>query len=108
MDRVWTEAEVLDLYIQTVGNPLDTDVNKEEEIQLFRELSKVEGLDDYLRDTMGEDIKRSFMAQDDVSRATIKGGYARTMYLRAMLKKIREKEEIDIHMAKRTEVVANT
>lgn len=106
--KKWTEAEVLDLYIETVGNPLNIDVDKDSEIILFKELAKVDGLDEYLRATMGEDIKRAFQSQTDVERAIIKGGYARTMYIRAMLKKVRENKEIMDFKGKRTETVAHT
>jgi hypothetical protein len=106
MAKKLTEQEAFEQYLGVIGNPMDVDLDKDETVRLFAELAKVDGIDDYLRDTMGEDLKRYWLAQDDLARAQVKGAYSRTMYFRGLLKKVREMQEIEVAKKKRTEVVA--
>lgn len=91
-----TQDEILDLYMETVENPLDTSTNKDEMYVLFTLLNGVDGFDEFLREMIGEDMKRYWLAQDDVSRGNIKGAASRSLYFRGVLKKVREMQEIKV------------
>jgi len=60
--------------------------SKTTETELFSRLAKVEGFNDYLRDTMNRDIRRNFNASSPIEQFTTKGGYARTVYFKSLLK----------------------
>lgn len=89
-----TQDEILDLYMTTVANPLESSTNKDEMYALFTLLNGVDGFDEFLREMIGEDMKRYWLAQDDVSRGNVKGAASRAIYFRGVLKKVREMEEI--------------
>jgi len=78
-------------------NPLDSTINKEEEAKLFQDISHIDGIDDYLRQTMGMDIVRYFNLPSDAEgeelRAQTKGAYNRTQYLRKLILRERAMEE---------------
>jgi len=78
-------------------NPLDSTIDKKEEARLFQELSHIEGIDDYLKQTMGMDIMRYFSVDSGASgediRAQIKGAYNRTQYLRKLILRERAVED---------------
>jgi len=106
MKKLLTEDEILDLYMQTYSDILEVEVTNEDTVAFFKALSKIPATNTYLRNTMGKDIQRYFIAEDDLSRARIKGAYGRTMYFRAMLKKVREMDEAVKEKNKRVEIVA--
>lgn len=93
-EKKLTQDEILDLYMDSVGNPLDYSTNKDEMYQLFVLLAGVDGFDDFLRNLIGEDMRRFWLAQDDSARAMVKGNAARAVYFRGILKKVREMKEI--------------
>lgn len=95
-----TEDEILDLYIETVGNPLDYSTDKDEMFALFTLLNGVDGFDAFLRDLIGEDVKNYWGAQTDVMRANVKGAARRAIYFRGILKKVREMQEIKTDLRK--------
>jgi hypothetical protein len=92
--KTLTENEILNLYVETFANVLDEDLNEKEVNAFFKEVSKIEGVDGYLRSAMARDIQTYFMAQDDMSRERVRGGYARIMYMRAMIKKVRDAQTV--------------
>lgn len=86
--------------MENLTNPLDSQINKKEEAALFDILSGVEGLDDYLKETMGMDIMRYFNApsglEGEAVRSQIKGAYFRTQYIKKALataKKVEDKKK---------------
>lgn len=100
----FTEDEILDLYIQTVDNPLDFQMDKQDVIALFKDLSKIDGFDEYLRSLMGDDIKTNFAATTDGQRDQIRGAYRRALYFRSLLRKVRTMNELDESRARKTKV----
>ena len=52
---------------------------------IFSKIKEIEGVQEYLAETLARDIRRHFNAQNDIERATVKGAYARTLYLKAQL-----------------------
>lgn len=106
-EKKLTEDEVLDLYIQTVDNPLSYNVTNEDTIEMFKALSRVDGFDEYLRACMGDDIKLYFAASDEKQRDQVRGAYRRAIYFRSMLRKVRQMGELDTSRAKKTKVVAH-
>ena len=59
---------------------LDGGFSKEEESLLYKELGKVEGIQQYLKSTLAQDIKRYFLSPKE-SQEFIKGQYNRTRYI---------------------------
>jgi len=62
-----------------------SEIDKKLAEEVFATLSKLDGVEEYLRQTMVEDIKRYFSAPDDISRERIKGHYALASYMRREL-----------------------
>lgn len=92
-----TLDEIVAAFIDTMGNPLDSENNKDEQYVLFKELSTIDGLDEWLRTSMGEDIKRHFSASNDEQRAHVKGEFARTLRILTMLRRTREMEVLKLN-----------
>lgn len=67
-------------------NIIETHIDKEEEDAIFAELAKVEGLSEYLRDTMNLDIMRYFQCTPE-QQQLVKGAYMRTWNFSQKLKK---------------------
>jgi hypothetical protein len=78
--------EIAELGMKTLGTLFTNErVSRQDEFQIFDEISKIEGIENYLRDTMARDVKRYFTASDDHGRDQVRGAYARTMYWRSLL-----------------------
>ena len=56
-------------------NILDLKPDFKDNPELFVNIGKIEGVIEYLRDTMDADIRRYFEAQDDNKRDMIRGHY---------------------------------
>lgn len=101
----YSEDEILDLYLESVENPLDLFMNEKEQYIMFQELSKVEGFTDCLHSLIGDDLKRHFKGTNDIQRAQVRGAYSRAIFFLAMTKKVRDIKEMDTRRLKRTESV---
>lgn len=64
----------------------DIDFSPKAEVDLFNDLSKVDGFKEYLNSVMAKDVKRYFVA-DAKSQDIIKGGFSRIVYLKSRLNK---------------------
>ena len=80
--RDLNEVELAAQLAEKLGDIDSLDITTEGAQQIFDQLAGVDGLLDFLRDTMVNDIKRYFAAQTDKERDIIRGGYSRTAYLR--------------------------
>lgn len=58
----------------------DRELDEEQEKKLFESLKHVEGIQEYLRDTLAKDMRRYFAAGTDDERAIVRGAFARTSY----------------------------
>ena len=94
------EVDVFELALKTLGDVWADRVDKKVEAQLFSELSTVDGLQDYLRATMSDDVKRYYMASTDTERENVRGAMMRTMYWRSLLRKSNPKKKITAPKAK--------
>lgn len=58
---------------------------------IFKALANIEGIDDYFRDMLNNDMARSFNTPetDVTSRCEIRGGFRRSAYMWARIKKAR-------------------
>lgn len=72
-------------------NILDNVIDKAEEKLIFTELAKIEGIQDYLKAVMANDIKRHFVSPKE-QQDYIHGGYDRLMQF---LIKIQKSSSID-------------
>lgn len=59
---------------------------------LFKDLGRVDGFQEYLKDTLINDMKRYFVSQTDKDRDMIKGAFNRTIYIRSKILKSLDKE----------------
>lgn len=57
------------------------------EDRLFKDLSGVDGFQDYLNSIASKDTKRYFMAETEKQRDIIKGGFSRIVYIKSRLDK---------------------
>ncbi len=83
----WQRKETVEEMLQDLGNIEDNALSQEQEILVFKGLSQVEGLQEFLRDTMVKDLRRYFIAQNDKEREMIRGAFLRTEYFRNGIKK---------------------
>lgn len=66
---------------------LDNEIDKKEEALILKEISKIDGIYNYLKKKLALDLKRYFMAQAE-QQGEIKGRYNRTMELLVSLQNI--------------------
>ena len=85
VDIDFTESELAFNLAEKLGDLTSVEITKEGIDQLYTELSGVDGLLDYLADTMRADINRYFSATTDKDRDIIRGAFSRTSYIRAIL-----------------------
>lgn len=85
-----TEADIYKYLGRVVGNPVDYDMPKKLEDNIFEDLSRVDGIMDYLKATMAMDMQRDFAATAD-QKDMIHGAFSRTAYLRSKILAARDK-----------------
>jgi hypothetical protein len=61
-----------------------------EDIKVFDDMSKIDGIIEYFEKTMARDLMRYFNQQDDSSRGNVKGHYYLAKYLRDRILKSRD------------------
>lgn len=67
-------------------------VDKKLQQDIFKQLRSVDGIEEWLRATMAEDVKRHFSATSVAEQALIKGAYFRTRFILAGLRKVTDKK----------------
>lgn len=67
-----------------VGDPTDNTIEKEQEEEVFRDLARIDGFKNYLKNTMARDMQRDFGATPD-QRQMIHGAFARTAYMKGKI-----------------------
>jgi hypothetical protein len=72
-------------------NPIEEVINKEEEKVILTELSKIEGLQDYLRALLARDMRLHFTCPKE-QQDLVRGAYFRTEWL---AKKIAKHSVVD-------------
>jgi hypothetical protein len=87
----YNEIELAAMIADKLGDVDSMDITKEGVSEIYDALSGIEGLVDYLSDTMNKDIRRYFAAQTDKERDLIRGAFARTSYIRALVLDRKEK-----------------
>lgn len=93
MSKPLTEDEILDLYMETLDNPLDALVEPEDLVRIFEEMAKIEGIQKMFRNMSGMDMKLFWLAKSDTERDRIRGHASALTYIRGMMKNIEEKKE---------------
>lgn len=79
------KVEYRNFDLETLGDIDSVEIAKEGVKEIYQSLAGVEGYLDYLKDTMNADIKRYFNAQTDGERQLIRGAFARTSFIRALI-----------------------
>lgn len=88
-----TDEMVEQALVERYGDPREYTPSKEHEAELFGRLARVDGFQDYLKATSGQDIIRYFSAQDEAQREMARGAYARTLYMENQIKKARKPQK---------------
>lgn len=68
-------------------NPIEEIINKDEEKLILVELSKIDGLQEYLRALMARDMRFHFASKKE-EQDLIRGAYFRTEYLAKKIKSV--------------------
>lgn len=79
------EEELLIELASLQSNPLDEQITPELTAEVFASLASIEGLLEYFKATMGQDMKRYFAASTDAERSQIKGHYSLAAYMRGKM-----------------------
>lgn len=79
------EEEVLNLALDSIGDFTDLKLDKKFEKEVFDNVAGIDGVKEYLRDTIAQDVKRYFKASTDSERDQVRGAYSRTLYLRSLI-----------------------
>lgn len=74
-----TFDDVLQELISLMDNPVDSFITKQEEVDIAQGLAQVRGLPEFLRKTLGSDMRRYFSASP-AEQERIKGAFKRTVY----------------------------
>lgn len=85
VERPMGEVELASKLAALTGDIESIEIAKEGKEEIFTDLAGVDGILDFLRDTMVNDIKRYFAAQNDHERDLIRGAFSRTAYLRSQV-----------------------
>lgn len=80
-----TEVELASKLAELMGDVESIEITKEGVKEVFQQMGRIDGLLDFLRDVMMNDIKRYFNAATDREREIIRGGYSRTAYIRGLV-----------------------
>lgn len=67
-----------------IGDPTEYTIEKKQEEAFFNDLSRVDGVREFLKATMAKDMQRDFGATPD-QRQIIRGAFARTAYIKSRL-----------------------
>ena len=57
--------EILHELVEAMDNPVTASVDKKQEVEIAESLSSVEGLPEFLKNTMGADMRRYFAASPE-------------------------------------------
>lgn len=85
VDRELNEQELAGRLAMLLGDTDSVEMTKDATKEIFTAMGGIDGILDYLRDTMVADVKRYFAAQNDHDRDIIRGGFSRTAFLRSQI-----------------------
>lgn len=80
-----SESELALRMAKLLGDTNSVEIAEDGIAEIVEQLSRIDGLQDFLRDIMVKDIHRYFAAQTDNERAIIRGGFSRTSYIRSLI-----------------------
>ena len=72
--------QILQELVESMDNPIATFVTKGDTAEISSALRNIKGLPEFLKQTMGADMRRYFAASPE-EQAQIKGAFSRTAYL---------------------------
>lgn len=97
----YSEDELLEMLVSTMGNPMDFDYEEEDLIRIMEEISKIDGANELFRAIMGRDMRLHFLAQSDLKRENIKGHYAAFAWMRGIMSNLEKHKELLTRKSKR-------
>lgn len=101
MKHSFTEEQLLEMLVETMGNPVLFEYKDEDAQRVFKDMGNIEGVHDLLRNVMGRDMQLYFLAQDDAGRASIRGAYQRMAWIRGYMQKAAKAAELKTVLTKR-------
>lgn len=87
MDNKRTIEEILLELADVLDNPMESEIDDKLEVETFGSIKGNDRLTEYLRITLGCDIKRYYAASTDENRNQIRGAFNRIAYLLAKITK---------------------
>lgn len=87
MDKKRTVEEILLELADVLDNPMESNIGDKLEVETFGSIQGNDHLMKYLRETLGGDIKRYYIAATDRDRDQVRGAFNRTAYLLAKITK---------------------
>ena len=67
-----------------IGNPSEYSIEPKQDEFLFRDLARIDGINEWLTATMARDMQRDFAGQKEQS-ALVHGAFARTAYIKGKI-----------------------
>lgn len=95
----YKEDDLLDMLAELIDPNMS--MYDEEKARIFKELAKIDGIQEFFRAVQAADMRLYFQAGSDKERDAVRGAYSRIAWLRAGVKNVKVKEELDKSVAKR-------
>lgn len=84
----FSEDELLDQLSQVIGNPMEVQVDAEDHVRIIDEMSKIDGIQEFFRASMGIDMRLYFLAKSDKERDIVRGHFNCLAWLRKQMKNV--------------------
>lgn len=89
-----TIDQILIELVDVMDNPLGSKLDKKFESEVFNTIRGSEGFTEYLRETLGQDMKRYFAASSESARDQIKGHFSFAVYLLGSIAKAGDADKL--------------
>jgi hypothetical protein len=87
VEKEYTDIELSEKLAAKLGNSDLMELPEAAHARIYKEMANIDGIQDLFRDTMVADLRRYFAATNDHDRDLVRGGFSRTAYLRAQVKR---------------------
>jgi hypothetical protein len=86
----YTVDELIDMLVEQMGNPFEAEITQAELVDVISQWGLVDGSNELLHAMMGRDILLYWQGKSDLERENVRGGFARTAWIRGIMKKANE------------------
>lgn len=84
----FSEDELLDQLSQVIGNPMEVQVDPDDHVRIIDEMSRIDGIQEFFRASMGIDMRLYFLAKSDKERDIVRGHFNCLAWLRKQMKNV--------------------